>query len=106
MKHVLIGVAVVMVLLFERLVRAERRHRVVARRPPPDQPVEEYLSSSGRFKAVVYAQDSSVMRVEIFRLVGDEPTAASWLRVSGPSFVDRRALPAVVHEALRDRSPR
>jgi hypothetical protein len=101
MKQVLIGVAVTMVLLLERLVRAERRRRVMARRPPPDQPVEEHLSSSGRFKAVVYAYDRSVMRVEVFQWVENDPTAPFWLRISGPSFVDQRALPAVVHEALR-----
>jgi hypothetical protein len=41
------------------------------------------------------------MRVEVFELVENEPTAPFWLRVSGPSFVDQRALPAVVREALR-----
>ena len=102
MKHVLIGVAVALVLLLERLVRAERRRRVIARRPPPDEPVAEHLSSSGRFKAVVYAYDGSVMRVEVYQWVENEPAAPSWLRISGPSFVDQRALPAVVREALRD----
>jgi len=101
LKHVLIGVAVATVLVIERLVRAERRRRAIARRPPPDEPVEEHLSSSGRFKAVVYAYDHSVMRVEVFRLVDNERTAPFWVRISGPSFVDRCALPAVVHETLR-----
>ena len=101
MNHVLIGVAVMTVFLFERLVRAERRRRAIARRPPPDLPVEEHLSSSGRFKAVVYAYDSNVMRVEVFQWVENGGTAAVWRRISGPSFADQRALPAVVREALR-----
>lgn len=109
MKHILIGVAVAMVLLIERLVRAERRRRVVARRPPPDQPLEEHLSASGRLKAVVYAHDGRVMRVEVFQWVESERTAPFWRRISGPSFVDPQSLPAAVHEALRaaggERSP-
>ena len=101
MKHVLIALAVMTVLLLDRLVRAERGRRLIARRSPPDQPVEEHLSSSGRFKSVVYAFDSSVMRVEVFQWVENEPTAPFWLRISGPSFVDQAALPAAVNEALR-----
>jgi hypothetical protein len=50
---------------------------------------------------VVYAHDSSVMRVEVFQWVENEPAAPFWRRISGPSFVDQRALPAVVHEVLR-----
>jgi len=86
MKHVLIALAVMTVLLLDRLVRAERGRRVIARRSRPDQPVQEHLSSSGRFKSVVYAFDSSVMRVEVFQWVENEPTAPFWLRISGPSF--------------------
>jgi hypothetical protein len=93
-------VAVVLVLLTEWLVRTRRRRRAAARRLPPDLPVEEHLSPSGRFKALVYPHDGSVMRVEVFRWVEDEPGAPFWRRTSGPSFVDQRALPAVVREAL------
>jgi hypothetical protein len=97
----LIAAAVMVVLVGERLVRAERRRRFNARRPPPDQPVDEHLSSSGRFKVVVYAYDSKVMRIEVFQRVEDEATEPVWRRISGPSFVDREALPGVVDEALR-----
>src|SRR5258708_40227734 len=101
MKHALIAMGVAVVLLLERIRRAERRRRVRAARPAPDQPLEEHLSPSGRFKAVVYAHDGSIMRVEVFRRIADEPTAPCWLRIHGPSFVDEGALPGVVHEALR-----
>jgi hypothetical protein len=101
MKHVLIGLAVTMVLVVERLVRAQRRRGVTASRPSPDEPLEEHLSSSGRIKAVVYAHDRSVMRVEVFRWVESEPGAPFWLRITGPSFADRRAVPALVREAIR-----
>lgn len=101
MKHVLIGLTVVVVLLIERLVRAERRRRIIARRPPPDQPVEEHLSASGRLKAVVYAHDTRVMRVEVFQRVDTERTEPCWRRISGPTFVDQRSLHAAVQEALR-----
>jgi hypothetical protein len=67
----------------------------------PDQAVDEHLSSSGRFKVVVHAYDSKVMRIEVFQRVEDETAVPVWRRISGPSFVDREGLPAVVHEALR-----
>jgi hypothetical protein len=101
MNHVLIAVTAGLVLLLERLLRAERRRRLMARRLPPDQPLEEHLSSSGRFRAVVYSHDTGVMRIEVFQRMGTEPTEPCWLRISGPSFVDREALPDAIREALR-----
>jgi hypothetical protein len=100
-NHVLIAVTVGLVILVERVLRAALRRRLNARRLPPDQPLEEHLSSSGQFRAVVYPHDTGVMRIEVFRRTGPDPTEPSWLRISGPSFVDREALPAAVHEALR-----
>ena len=101
MNHVLIAVIAGLVILLERLLRGARRRRLNARRLPPDQPLEEHLSSSGQFRAVVYSHDAGVMRIEVFQRIGPDPTEPSWLRISGPSFVDREALPAAVHEALR-----
>src|SRR5260221_2884221 len=99
--HVRIAGAYAVVLLWERRLRAERRGRVIAGRPRRDQPLEKHLSPSGRFRAVVYAHDRAVMRVEVFQRIEDEPRTPYWVRVSGVSFVDRGALPAVVREALR-----
>jgi hypothetical protein len=101
LRHLLIALAVTTVLVLERLIRAERRRRAIARRPPPDEPVEEHFSASGSIKAVVFAYDSQVMRIEVFQRVANEPAAdIFWRRISGPSYVDQGAVPAAVHEAL------
>ena len=102
MKHVLIALAAMTVLLLPEALRALRRRRAMARRPWPDAPVEEHLSSSGRLKAVVFAYDNKVMRVEVFQRVADDaPPETSWRRIAGPSFVDKGAVPDAVREALR-----
>jgi hypothetical protein len=101
MKHLLIGLSVLIVIVTGELLRARRRRRTLARLPSPEHPLQEHLSSSGRFKAVVYAHDERVLRVEVFQRVEDDPTAPFWVRISGPSFVERGSLQTVVHEALR-----
>jgi hypothetical protein len=101
MKHLLIGLSVLIVMVAGELLRARRRRQTLARLPSPEHPLQEHLSSSGRFKAVVYAHDEGVLRVEMFQRVEHDPAAPCWVRISGPSFVDKGSLHSVVHEALR-----
>lgn len=103
MRYLLSAAAVAAVLLLEHLLRVERRRRAQARRLPPDLPVEEHLSESGRFRATVYPHDTDVMRFEVFERLEDQEGAPRWRRVSPPSFVDRKALPAIIDEALRNK---
>jgi hypothetical protein len=100
MTHVLIGAAVLLILLLPPWYRERKRRQRFARLPNPMAPIEERLSPSGRFKAVVYAHDAEVVRVEVLRRATKEPAEPAWARVTGPSFADRQSLPAVLDEAL------
>jgi hypothetical protein len=70
-------------------------------RPEPEGPVEEIVAAGGRYKAVVYAHAGSVMRVELYRWVDDDPSSPYWTRMSGASFVERASLHREVTERLR-----
>jgi hypothetical protein len=92
------------VLIAERIWQTGRRRRGLKRTDGaahPDYAVEEHLSPSGMSKVVVYPHGDEVFRVELFRRMANDPAEASWLRVGGPSYVDRSALAGVVDEALR-----
>ncbi len=66
-----------------------------------EKPVEEWLSPSGKFKAVAYAHADGVFRVERFQRFVDDAVGPYWCPIGGASFVDRAGLSAVVQEALR-----
>jgi hypothetical protein len=103
-RHVVIAFAVFGVMIAERIWKTARRRRRLKRAMGdaiPDRPLEERLSASGRFKAVVYENADGVFRVELFHLVAGDPTEPYWSRTGGSSFADRAALPSVVDEALR-----
>ncbi len=106
-KHVAIAVAILSVMI-TRTVWQRRKHRARGRPPgvasKPDDPIQELVSPSGRFKAVAYVHDGVTFRVEVFRLTDGEPDERYWRRTSGPSFVDRSGLAGVMAGVLRGAS--
>ena len=104
MTHLVILGAVMMIILGEEFLRSWRRTRRLRKLPNPDRPLEEHFSPSGRYKAVVFEHDTEVLRIEVLRLVDDEPTASFWQSASRASFVDRASLQSVVTEALSSAS--
>ena len=104
MIHLLIFGAVMMIIVAEIWLRSWRRTRRLRKLPNPDRPLEEHFSPSGRYKAVVFEHDADVVRIEVLRLVDDEPTVPFWELASGASFVDRASLRNVVTEALASAS--
>ena len=103
-SHAAVGLAVLGVMLAEGLWRNWRRRRHAAARrvgTRPEVPLRELQSSSGRVKAVAYAHDERVLRVEVFRLVEGEADERYWRRVSGPSFADRGSVMDVMEDGLR-----
>ncbi len=106
-RHVAIGLSVLGIMLAEAGWHAWRRRsrslpsRVAARL---DVPVQEMLSESGDVKAVAYAHDDRVFRVEVFRLADGEADEQFWRRVSGVSFADRTRLADVMEQAVHEAS--
>ncbi len=108
MKHYLImALAVFGVMTVEWIWKTAKRRRSLTRAyggRHPDQPIEEHLSASGRFKAVVYPHAEGVFRAELLERLSTDLPEPYWFSTGAPSFVDRGALQSILDEAARRES--